>query len=577
MGECGMKRIKYLICILAVALLTIIPALAAEGEEIFVSTEAKGCVALSQEGDLTGLQTSGQNCLSAVASSEEETLYQTIYQGLCNQQSTITVSMTIQVADSNQVNAELNEFQSRVIELYQAVINDNPRLFYATEGYRIQSEGRGTTAAFVMTAIITPGYRGHFSEEQIRRFNQTVDALVCEAQKVQTDLEKALFIHDYLATHVSYNRETATGQDALSQNVYTAYGALIEGDAVCQGYALAYQLLLRELGIDCITVTSGINQMNHMWNLVRMDGYWYHVDVTWDDPVPNLEGRCDHSYFMLSDETISDETHNHYGWDTTAPECTSTKYETSWIFNDTELPIYWWDNKIYYAIRTNGRYTIYATEEMNEEGSLYATSEMSFVNQNNYIVNSAVWTDGALCYVDQNKNLKMLSLQDKSESVLGTISNFTAMDSVEKDENGKPYYPAIYDGIGLRYDETTKSVHAISANRAEELGTFVILNYPPQWGQDIPCTTTLVGARWMDDSTLQIGVVYVSSEAKPTLWAATYKDGRMTGVNQVDTSKLNDGLNILELRVPSGKSVDTRLFLLSKNSCIPVGNMVTVP
>lgn len=571
-----MRRVKYLFCVLAAALLLAVPALAAEEEEGFVFIEDQGYVELFQEGSLSGEQTIPQKAsLLSLTNDDEQQFYESIYRDLCNQQSTIIVSTTIQIPDWDQAQTELKNFQSEILELYKAVVNDNPRLFYVTGGYSAKSNGSGSPSAFLMTVTITPSYRGEFTETQVQQFNQIADELVARANALQTDLEKALFIHDYLATHVAYNRAVSTGQGTYSQNVYTAYGALVEGDAVCQGYALAYKLLLKDLGIECITVTS--EAMNHMWNLVQMDGNWYHVDVTWDDPTPNLEGRCGHSYFMLSDDTIRDEEHNHFGWDETAPVCTSMRYEQSWAFNDTELPIYWWDDRIYYATQTSGCYNVYETNALDREGTLEVKTTKSFVNQYRYIVNSAVWADGALCYVDSDKELKMLSLTDHDIRTLGTISDFVEEDSTETDTNGTPCYPAQYDGIGLRYDEATKTVSAISANRATELGRFVILDYPSDWDQVSKDTTALAGARWKDDTSLQIGMVYVDSEAKPTLWAATYENGRMTEVYEVDTSNLTDGLNILELTVASGQAGETRLFLLTESGYVPVGATVTVP
>jgi len=64
----------------------------------------------------------------------------------------------------------------------------------------------------------------------------------------------------------------------------TAYGALANGKAVCQGYSLAYKLLLRRAGVPVVYV--GSDSMQHAWNMVQMENNgWYHVDVTWDDPI----------------------------------------------------------------------------------------------------------------------------------------------------------------------------------------------------------------------------------------------------------------------------------------------------
>lgn len=106
-----------------------------------------------------------------------------------------------------------------------------------------------------------------------------------------TDMQKAIILHDYLAIQVEY--------DANASNRYSAFGALRDGKAVCQGYALAYKYLLNKAGIECHIVTS--KTLNHAWNIVKLNGKYYHVDVTWDDPTPDLLGRSRHFFMFCSD------------------------------------------------------------------------------------------------------------------------------------------------------------------------------------------------------------------------------------------------------------------------------------
>ncbi len=105
--------------------------------------------------------------------------------------------------------------------------------------------------------------------------------------------EIELQLHDILCETVIYS-ETP---DVLS---YTAYGALVRGDAVCEGYTRAMQLLLYEFGIRSIPVV-GFTHEPHMWNLVEIDDKWYHLDVTFDDHI--LGAR--HEFFNLTDPGIS--------------------------------------------------------------------------------------------------------------------------------------------------------------------------------------------------------------------------------------------------------------------------------
>ncbi len=133
-----------------------------------------------------------------------------------------------------------------------------------------------------------------------------------------TDAEKAQALHDFLVRCVSYDEAEAQQEDggeAGDPFSHTAYGALVRGSAVCDGYAMAYRLLLGRAGVEAVVVVS--DDMDHSWNMVRVDGAWYHVDVTYDDPMPDQGAAWDpgHEFFLLSDDQISNAVDEpHYGW-----------------------------------------------------------------------------------------------------------------------------------------------------------------------------------------------------------------------------------------------------------------------
>ena len=126
-----------------------------------------------------------------------------------------------------------------------------------------------------------------------------------EVGKDASDYEKELWIHDYIVTHTSYGYEE--GEDAQSENsdAHESYGALVNHRAVCNGYSYAMKLLCNLAGLDCRIITGQGNDENHAWNMVKIDDEWYHVDVTWDDPSPDQEGRIVYTYFNINDERAS--------------------------------------------------------------------------------------------------------------------------------------------------------------------------------------------------------------------------------------------------------------------------------
>ena len=163
-----------------------------------------------------------------------------------------------------------------------------------------------------------------------------------------SDLEKALVLHDYIALNTEYDYQGYLNGN-LPNSVFTIEGTLVEGKAVCQGYALAYQYLLNKVGIESKYVAS--SAMNHGWNLVKIFGRWYHVDVTWDDPVWDQLGRVKHQYFLLSDARIMGL--KHYSWEVwdngteTAPAAVSEVYNT-YFWRNIDTGIWYYKEKMYY-------------------------------------------------------------------------------------------------------------------------------------------------------------------------------------------------------------------------------------
>ncbi|MBQ0064798.1 MAG: hypothetical protein KBT48_03470 [Firmicutes bacterium] len=110
-----------------------------------------------------------------------------------------------------------------------------------------------------------------------------------------SDYDKIKTIYDYIAESVKYDYAGLNDESDLVK--YTAYGALIDKSAVCQGYAsLLYRMLLSQ-GIDCRIIRS--ESLNHSWNIVELDGIYYYLDVTWDSNYYESNGEMDYSYFLM--------------------------------------------------------------------------------------------------------------------------------------------------------------------------------------------------------------------------------------------------------------------------------------
>ena len=171
-----------------------------------------------------------------------------------------------------------------------------------------------------------------------------LDQLVDQANTLcQTDLEKVFYVHEWLVQNIAYDREH------LSDNVqddHNLRGALLEGTAVCDGYAKTYALTLRKLGITGVLVTS--KDIGHAWNMVELDGNWYQVDCTWDDPVDGSDqlGYCMHKHLLCTTEEMN-TNHNDDGDDSVAfdLENLGTQNIVNLATDDTYENTWWKDKK----------------------------------------------------------------------------------------------------------------------------------------------------------------------------------------------------------------------------------------
>ena len=120
-----------------------------------------------------------------------------------------------------------------------------------------------------------------------------------------SEFDKALAIHDWLTFNLDYD---------FTYSNYYVEDALTDRRCVCQGYALTFKMMCEMVGLNVIYVTgegySDGSWGGHAWNQVRIDGQWYNVDVTWDDPASPGKNFNDHSgnrheYFLISDSRIN--------------------------------------------------------------------------------------------------------------------------------------------------------------------------------------------------------------------------------------------------------------------------------
>lgn len=151
-----------------------------------------------------------------------------------------------------------------------------------------------------------------------------------------SDVAKALRLHDWLVEHCTYD---LTYKKKYS---HSEYGSIVDGFAVCDGYTKGYNDLLSRVGIQAEQVVgfadNGQGMGLHAWSVVTIDGVKYHVDVTWDDPVPDIAGTIGRTFFLVSDAALV----KHYDYKV---HCSDRRYEKGWLFAFNALPLFWEDGK----------------------------------------------------------------------------------------------------------------------------------------------------------------------------------------------------------------------------------------
>jgi hypothetical protein len=136
-------------------------------------------------------------------------------------------------------------------------------------------------------------------------YNAYMDFYTSCIKEPMSDFDKEVAAHDYLIKNCKY------GYPANEDDAYHAYGAMVLGNAVCDGYTEAFFILMTCMGIDCDIVVGTANGELHAWNQVMLDNEWYNIDLTWDDSLPDMGEYVKHTYFNVSDSAL-EVTH---AWD----------------------------------------------------------------------------------------------------------------------------------------------------------------------------------------------------------------------------------------------------------------------
>lgn len=252
-----------------------------------------------------------------------------IYDGFANNKEnmksgTYTIDFGTEFSDLlNTENGEsiLNEaFQSA----WNAYTYDNMDVFYI-DVEKLTLTTKSITALSIHNVEISNGNNTSYLKETFQNQNVLMGKLnLLEAMKQEinkqleglTDYEKIKEVHNWLIDNIEYDVNLEADEP------YSISGALTEGKAVCEGYARSFKYIMDELKIPCVLVSgTGTNSNgqteSHAWNYVQLDGKWYAIDVTWDDPIILGNGYVEedtyYRHFLRGQNTFF-ETHQPDGY-----------------------------------------------------------------------------------------------------------------------------------------------------------------------------------------------------------------------------------------------------------------------
>ena len=225
-------------------------------------------------------------------------------------------------------------------EILGDIILSRTDMFYVEPQFQYASNASGVIMA------IKPKY--YYQKETLDRRRYEMEAaaneIISGMDASWSDIQKTLYVHDIIAVNTKYD---------VGNDIRSAYEVLVGKNGLCVAYAMAYKYIMDKIGIECVIVMD--SDINHSWNMVKINGKWYHVDVTWDDTIPNFEGLVYHDYFMVSDTKVKSGRNPHTGTITHGYTATDTSMDRMFWQSSAARMIPYNMNEWYYMNSAKGK------------------------------------------------------------------------------------------------------------------------------------------------------------------------------------------------------------------------------
>ncbi len=197
--------------------------------------------------------------------------------------------------------------------------NDNDLLSNINDFINPYNSYKAIKTSYDESGEITVKVTHLYNSKEIKDIETELDRIIQENVNDKMDnREKIKVLHDYIVNNTKYDSKKANEDDSPYDSA-RINGVLFDHYGICSGYADTMAVILDKLEIPNFKVSSS----NHVWNAVYLDNKWYHLDLTWDDPVTTTgKDLLEHSYFLISTEELrnqdlknnnsNDDQNNHY-------------------------------------------------------------------------------------------------------------------------------------------------------------------------------------------------------------------------------------------------------------------------
>ncbi|MBE5844989.1 MAG: hypothetical protein E7302_12610 [Butyrivibrio sp.] len=259
---------------------------------------------------------------------------------------------------------------------------------------------------------------------QSARYEQVVKEVLKGVNKKWSPEEKLFYLHDYIVTHTRYK--------VNYKNSANAYGCMVEHEAQCAGYALAFCDIANRMGIETQYIVG--MAMNHAWNAVKLNGKWYYIDCTFDDQGTGyFSTECRHTNFLRNESgmratahTGKDWRHGHYGTQVTGRYTSATYEKAEWRENNQNRPFTCLSDGVVYLHTGSDGEAVYSyncrrgrVQKIFEDPEISLNASFASKGKNFFVSGK----ESLFYYNAANKSAKKIYVLSDEESLSGEISS----------------------------------------------------------------------------------------------------------------------------------------------------------